>query len=149
MYSIPTAASCAVRTSGRKGIEYLVKAAENPIYTTPEAAYVNAATCARGIPDLELTGVYLRKALRVDPYFRDALLQLAELSLETGQPLQARAFIQRFEDAGPATAESLILGADAESELGDAAAAVAVYQTARNRIPGTRRGVAPTTVGSE
>jgi len=119
----------------RKGIEYLVKAAENPIYTTPEAAYVNAATCARGIPDLELTGVYLRKALRVDPYFRDALLQLAEHSLETGQALQARAFIQRFENAGPATAESLILGADAEAELGDAAAATAFIKRLEIEFP--------------
>jgi len=124
------------RTDKRKdGIKYLVRAAENPVYTTPEAAYVNAATCARGIPDLEASEAYLRQALRVAPYFRGALLQLADLSLETDRPLQARAFIQRFEDAGPATAESLIIGADAETELGDGAAAAAFMERLEREFP--------------
>lgn len=135
-YVLNTYGGFLCRTGERKkGIEYLLKAAESPLYSTPEAAYVNAATCARGIPDLDLTSDYLRKALRVDPYFRDALLQLAELSLETGQALQARAFIQRFEDAGPATAESLILGADAETELGDEAAASAFIKRLEIEFP--------------
>lgn len=124
------------RTGKRKdGIRYLVRAAENPVYTTPEAAYVNAATCARGIPDLEASETYLRQAIRVAPYFRDALLQLADLGLETGRPLQARAFIQRFEDAGPATAESLIIGAQAETALGDSAAAAAFMQRLETEFP--------------
>lgn len=119
----------------RDGIKYLLRAAENPVYTTPEAAFVNAATCARGIPDLEAAETYLRRAIRVAPYFRDALIQLADLSLETGRPLQARAFVQRFEDAGPATADSLIIGADAEAELGDQERAAAFMRRLEAEFP--------------
>jgi len=119
----------------KKGIEYLIRAAENPIYTTPETAYVNAAICARGIPDLEATEMYLRKALRVDPYYRAALLELAEISLESGRPLQTRAFVERFLDAGPATADILILGADAEARLGDKEAEAAFVLRLQNEFP--------------
>ncbi|MGB5211900.1 MAG: type IV pilus biogenesis/stability protein PilW [Gammaproteobacteria bacterium] len=124
------------RTGEReKGIEYLLKAAENPLYTTPETAYANAAICARGIPDLEAAETYLRRALRVDPYYRAALLELAEISLESGRPLQTRAFIQRFLDAGPATAEILILGADAEVQLGDEEAEASYLLRLQNEFP--------------
>ena len=66
---------------------------------------------------------YLRKALEANPRYREALLRLAMISFDTDRALQARAFLERFHAAGPATRESLSLGVRVETELGDTAAA--------------------------
>jgi type IV pilus assembly protein PilF len=123
----------------REGIEYFLRAARNPLYRTPEAAYVNAAVCARGIPDPEAAEDYLRRALGVNASSRAALLQLADLSMETGQALQARAFLQRYHDAGPATADSLALSVRAETALGDHDAAVASFEELDRLFPDRAR----------
>ena len=70
---------------------------------------------------------------------RAALLQLADLSMETGQALQARAFLQRYHDAGPATADSLALSVRAETALGDHDAAVASFEELDRLFPDRAR----------
>lgn len=80
----------------RKSEEYFVRAAKNPLYPTPEAAYTNAGICARQIPDMSDAEHYFRSALRLNKNFADALWQMARLSFDQGKNLKARAFIQRF-----------------------------------------------------
>ena len=124
------------RTGERKeGIKQFLRAARNPLYRTPEVAYLNAAVCARGIPDPEAAETYLREALAVNSSNRDALLQLAELSLETNRALQARAFLQRYHSAGAATADSLALGVLIETELGDQEATLALFEELARMFP--------------
>ena len=107
------------RTGEReKGLEYFRQAGENALYRTPEVAFTNAAVCALGIPDLKTAERFLRRALEANPTFREALLRLSVLSLDTDRPLQARAFLERFHSAGPATIDSLSLGVRIESALG-------------------------------
>jgi len=107
----------------REGIKYFKEAGDNALYRTPEVAYTNAAVCAMGIPDLVAAESFLRKALEANPKYREALLRLAMLSYDTDRPMQARAFLQRFHAAGPATRDSLSLGVKVETALGDQAAA--------------------------
>jgi len=107
----------------REGIKYFKEAGDNALYRTPEVAYTNAAVCAMGIPDLVEAETFLRKALEANPRYREALLRLAMLSYDTDRPMQARAFLQRFHAAGPATRDSLSLGVQVETALGDQAAA--------------------------
>lgn len=107
----------------REGIKYFKEAGDNALYRTPEVAYTNAAVCAMGIPDLVEAETYLRKALEANPRYREALLRLAMLSYDTDRSMQARAFLQRFHAAGPATRDSLSLGVKVETALGDQAAA--------------------------
>jgi type IV pilus assembly protein PilF len=124
------------RTDRRSdGIKHFVKAAENPLYQTPEVAYTNAAVCAQAIPDEAAAESYLRQALAVNPRFRDALLRIAVLSLDTERPLQARAFLERFHAAGPATADSLAMAVRAETALGDEAAAESYRRRLRDEFP--------------
>ena len=124
------------RTDEREeGIEYFLRAARNPLYKTPEAAYLNAAVCARGIPDLEAAETYLRRVLAADANNRDALLQLADVSMETDRALQSRAFLQRFHETGPATAESLVLSVRTETALGDREAARASFEELDRLFP--------------
>jgi len=131
----------------REGIEYFRKAAGNALYRTPEVAYTNAAICALGIPDAAQAETFLRQALEANPRYREALLRLAILSYDTDRPLQARAFLERFHAAGPATRDSLSLGVRVETALGDTAAAEEYRQRLRVEfpdqaaLPGAARGL--------
>lgn len=83
--------------------------------------YTNAGTCAK-TTDPQRAEKYLRSALAEDPRFPDALLQMAEVSMLEANPLQARAFYERFTKAGRQTPASLVLGIRIETALGDSAA---------------------------
>lgn len=109
----------------RDGITYFLRAAENPLYRTPEAALTNAGVCARPVPDPAGAERYLRAALERNPRYRPALLQLADLNLAQGRAMKARAFLERYHGAGDATAGSLVLGIRIEEALGEATAAAA------------------------
>lgn len=80
--------------------------------------YSNAGTCAKHV-DLERAEGYLRSALSRDPAFPDALLQLAEVSLERDNPLQARAFLERFLATSNSAPGALWLGVRIEQRLDD------------------------------
>lgn len=98
-------------------------AANEPFYKTPELAYTNAALCALERPDPAKAEDYLRTALRFNARSPAALYAMAELKFNQREHLGARAFLQRYFDAAPATPASLWLGVRVERELGDAATA--------------------------
>ncbi|MGQ0620804.1 MAG: type IV pilus biogenesis/stability protein PilW [Panacagrimonas sp.] len=100
-----------------------LQAAKNPKYIEPQKAWINAGVCARREPDLDRADAYFREALALRAEDPEALAQLASLAFERKDHLRTRAFLQRYEKVGPATAETLWLGAQAESALGDHAAA--------------------------
>src|SRR5690606_1569014 len=92
-----------------RGVELFLQAAASPLYRTPEVAYANAGQCARADGRAEEAERYYRQALAIRPKLTDPLLQLAGLSQEAGNGMQARAFVQRYHDAASATAASLWL----------------------------------------
>ena len=103
---------------------YFIQAAQNPLYTTPEAAYTNAGVCANKIPDPTAAVQYFRRALDINPSFPEALYQMARLNYEQKQYLEARAFIERFNSASPQPRpEILLLGVRTERALGNNRAA--------------------------
>ena len=122
----------------REGIRHFELAAANAYYRTPEAALANAGVCARQIPDFEAAEGYLRRALDVNRNYAEALLQLADLSLERDRVLQARAFLQRYEAAGPATADTLALGYRIETAAGNSQAAQEYAVRLRKDFPDSR-----------
>lgn len=111
------------------------QAAQNRSYESPELAYFNAGVCLsrQGAPDR--AEEYLRQALAVSPQFPPALFTLADLNQTQGRPQQARAFLQRYHDAAPPTAQSLALGLRIERALGDAKAASTYAELLRTRFP--------------
>lgn len=115
-----------------KGQQLFEQAAKNPLYRTPAVAYANAGVCARGAKDLATAEKYFRQALQIEPTYPDALLQLADITFERGQGLQARAFLQRYFIAAPPTPDALSLGIRVERALGDVAAATD-YETRLKR----------------
>ena len=107
----------------KKGVQYFLRAAESPLYRTPEVAYSNAGRCARASGDPKDAEKYFRQSLAIRPDQHETMLELADLLHETGSNMPARAFLQRYGAVAPATAESLWLGYRVEMALGDRAAA--------------------------
>jgi type IV pilus assembly protein PilF len=70
--------------------EYLI-AVENPVYTTPAAAYTNAGICSVRANDTKSAEIYFAKALQVKPLSKVAAYQLASLQFKRNDA--QRAFI--------------------------------------------------------
>lgn len=106
-----------------RGEKLMIEAATNPLYRTPEVAYLNAANCARNGGDMKGAETNLRKSLAVRPKFSEALLQMADLQYKQTDYLSARGFLERYLEVGRTNAASLWLGMRIEQGLGNAAAA--------------------------
>jgi type IV pilus assembly protein PilF len=117
----------------RKGEEIFLQAARNPLYRTPEVAFTNAGVCARRAGRLEQAEQYLRLALAQRNNYSEALVQMAGVSFERGNHMQARAFLQRYLAVAPGTADALLLGFQIEHAIGDVAAAGDYADQLRNR----------------
>lgn len=123
------------RGQAPRGEKLFLQAAGNPLYRTPEVALANAGVCARASGRPAQAEQYLRRALSLKPAFPDALLPLAELSLDQGKALTARAFLERLLAAGPASAEVLALGIRIERAAGDAVAAAKYRERLLREFP--------------
>jgi type IV pilus assembly protein PilF len=102
---------------------YFQRAADNPTYATPDVALTNAGMCARDAGELEEAAERFRAALSRNPASRDALTNMMDLSYQTGNYLQARAFVQRFLAAHAPTAQVLLTCVNVERALNDQTAA--------------------------
>lgn len=105
-----------------KAYPYFERAVDQPFYRTPASALANAGRCAIDQGSLDKAELYLRRALKKNPGYPPTLLDLADLMKLRGEYLKARAFLERFHSTGQVSAESLYLGYDVESKLGDAKA---------------------------
>jgi type IV pilus assembly protein PilF len=108
---------------GDEAGRYFQAAVDDPFYRTPHVAMANAGSCALRQNELDKAEGFLRKSLEYDSAFADALLPMAIVSQRKGSFLQARAFLQRYEAAATMSAQSLLLGFQIETELGDSASA--------------------------
>jgi type IV pilus assembly protein PilF len=103
----------------KKGEQYFIAAAASPLYRTPEAAYTNAGRCALADGRPKDAEGYFRKALAYRRDLPDPLLPLAEIYLDDGNYLQARAFVQRYMAVTPPNAASLWLAYRIEVAAGN------------------------------
>lgn len=102
-----------------EAIKYFLRALNQPFYKTPEVAYKNAGLCAMKIPDYVNAEAYLRAALAANPNMAPALYGMAVINLRQEKYLMARAFLQRYFELESPAAQSLWLGVQIESKLGD------------------------------
>ena len=116
---------------------YFRRAAADAKYGTPEVALNNAGLCAREAGDLAAAEENFRAALARNQRYADALINMMELMYQRGDNLQARAFVQRYLDARPATAPVLLTCVNVERALNDATAADRCAAQLRSRFPGS------------
>jgi type IV pilus assembly protein PilF len=119
----------------KRGEQYMLQAAASPLNARPDVAYANAGRCARGDGRPRDAEQNFRKSLALNPRQPDALMQMAELAQESGNGLQARAFLERYTAVAPASAATLWLGRSIELGLGDAAQAARYSQRLKNEFP--------------
>ncbi len=127
------------RDKHAKGEKYFVQAANNPLYKTPEVAYLNAGNCARTAGNLKHAEENYRKALSVKPRFSEALYQMAELEYQKQSYLSARGFVERYLDGGKPNPSILWLALRTEKALGNNPAAAQLRATPQARISGLGR----------
>jgi type IV pilus assembly protein PilF len=108
--------------SGREkeSIPYFLSAVKNPLYTTPDLAYINAGSCALKAGELESARAYLLQALR---FTRDRVPQvqvhLAQLAYREGNLTEARnRLMEVWQTGGTPSPEALWLGVRVEHKLG-------------------------------
>lgn len=112
-----------------------LRAATSPNYREPERAYTNAGVCVRRVPDLDKAEGYFKDALKLRPEYPEALQQMASLYLERKEYARAKAYLQRYEKVGAATAATLWMGAKIEFALGDENAASEYARRLRTEFP--------------
>lgn len=115
-----------------------MKAAQNPLYQTPEIALANAGTCAMAQNKLDVAESHLRNALDKNPRIAVALIQMAQISYKNASYLSARAYLQRYLEVSTHTAKSLWLGINIETELGDKDALASYKLLLKNKFPNSK-----------
>lgn len=108
---------------GPQALSHLEKALDDPFYSSPWVALTNAGSCALSNGNLDGADSYLRRALKIEPGFPDALMNMAKLNFERRNYLSARAFLQRYEAVARHDPESLLLGFEIETAARDNKAA--------------------------
>ena len=122
-----------------KAETFLLKAARNPRYRTPEAAYANAGVCAVRDSRLDDAEGFFRSALRINPRYVDALWNMASLSFELDRDLQARAFLERLAATTPLPSTALWLGHRLERRLGNESQALRYADELKSKFPRPRK----------
>ncbi|HLS80598.1 MAG TPA: type IV pilus biogenesis/stability protein PilW [Steroidobacter sp.] len=118
-----------------RGEKQALEAAGNPLHKTREVAYLNAGNCARSAGDLTRAEEHYRRALKLQPRFAEALLQLAEMQYARTEYISARAFLQRYMEVGRTTPATLWLGHRIELSLGNVAEAQHYGRRLKNEYP--------------
>ncbi len=115
--------------------ETFQRAADNPLYTTPEIAITNAGLCTYNNDRKEIAENYFREALQLNPRMPPALLMMSEISFNQNNALSARGYLQRYQQVSKHNAKSLWLGIQIENELGDKDAVSSYALSLRNNFP--------------
>lgn len=121
-----------------EGEKYFLKAVENPLYDKPAMAYSNAGLCKLRADDRSGAEVYFRAALRADPRFPVALMNMAQISFDNQAYMAARAYMQRYEEVSEHNPRSLWLGIRIEEMLGDKDAVSSLAMLLKANYPDSR-----------
>lgn len=123
-----------------EGDHLFIEAAHDPLYRTPETAYLNAGLCLVGAKKYDEAIQRFETALQIKPKYRDAMVQLGELYFDRGQMPQAQQVVQRYiQVTGGASAEILWLGVRVERALGNRGVAEAYARRLKTEYPTTEQ----------
>lgn len=123
----------------KESIIQFKNALKNPLYTSPEMAYVNLGLCSRKAGLMKEAESNLQRALILRPGMPEALYGLAELSYDSGDFAGAKAYFLRFSQAsGELTAEQLWLAVRIERKMRDRNSEASYTLQLRKRFPSSR-----------
>jgi type IV pilus assembly protein PilF len=118
-----------------ESITEFLTALSNPLYPTPESAYMNAGVCSLKKKDEKNAEAYLLKALQIQPGLRQASFHLANIYFSRGDFVSARKYLQHAMLNIDPTPEMLWLGVRIERVLGDKSAEASYALLLRKKYP--------------
>jgi type IV pilus assembly protein PilF len=115
-------------------------ALKNPLYATPERAYLNAGTCSMKAGNAKDAEEFFQKALTAQPNMPEALLGLANLNFTKEDYAGAKSYFMLYKrnNVSPLTAENLWLAVRIERKLGDRIAENNYAMQLRKNFPDSR-----------
>jgi len=122
------------RGKEKESIGHFLAALENPLYATPERAYLNAGICDHKAGEFKGAEDFLQRALVLQPQYPQALQALAELKFSQGDYLAASHYFTRQKREN-LTADQLWLGVRIERGVGNAKAEASYSSQLRQRYP--------------
>ena len=132
-----------------ESLQYFTRAAKDPFYQTPYAAYTNAGVCLIKIHKLAEAAQQFHDALSIDPKFPEALYQSARVWYLQGNAFRASAYLQRLESLGAAGPDTLKLGYEIETKLGDTASAKSYRDRLIEQYPDSAQAKSLSSTGSQ
>src|SRR5574340_252234 len=127
------------RGKEKESIPHFMAALKNPLYGTPERAYLNAGLCSKKAGNKKDAEEFLQRALQVQPSMPQALLAMAELSFDNGDYAVAKKYFAGFSERSDSlTAEQLWLAVRIERKVGDRNAEASYGMQLRKRFPDAR-----------
>jgi type IV pilus assembly protein PilF len=119
-----------------EAMRYFKKALNDPLYRTPEFAYVNAGVCVKNMGDYARARQFLSRALALSPDQPQALYHMADLAYQSGDYQNARRYITRhLQVVGLPGVDALWLAARTENQLGDGVALESYGAQLNRRFP--------------
>lgn len=129
---------CQTKREG-ESIKHFLVAVANPLYSTPEKAYLNAGICSQRMGNNRDAGRYYQAALQIQPRLPQADLGLARINFNAGNYAQARSYLANYMQMSEPTAQSLWLGILIERKLGGQDSRAGDYGSQlKNRFPESR-----------
>ncbi|HUU74234.1 MAG TPA: type IV pilus biogenesis/stability protein PilW [Burkholderiales bacterium] len=123
------------RGDATEAMRYFEKAIGDPLYRSPEFAYVNAGVCMKREGDFLRAEQFFRRALALSPDQPQALYQMADLQFQNDEFESARGFITRHLQVVVPGPDALWLAARIDSRLGDFVAVESYGAQLNRRFP--------------
>lgn len=120
-------------------IREFMAALKNPLYETPETAWLNAGICALKKNDDKNAEAYLKNALQLRPGLRTAHYYLADLYFTRGEHALANQNFEQFMQRGDPSPEALWLGIRIAREVNDRNAEASYSLLLRNKYPSSEQ----------
>jgi type IV pilus assembly protein PilF len=121
-----------------QSIKYFMTAVRNPLYAGHYKSYTLAGVCAlRSKNDRDAVD-FLERALRLEPNYLPAIMNLAQLRYRQGELDAARRLVAQYNRLVEPTSESLWLAARVEHKAGDRAAEANYNNELKRRFSGSR-----------
>ncbi len=119
----------------KEAIAFFQRAIRNPLYETPEKAYLNAGACYTRLGNLTQAEDFVQHSLRIKPDNVAGVLQLAEISYRRGDFVLARQQMQNLLNAAEPGAEALWLMVRVERRSGNRQAEARYASQLKRRFP--------------
>ena len=103
----------------KESIAHFERALKNPLYQTPETAYLNAGTCYLKAGDISAAEESIRRSLRFSPENPQALYQLALVNYSRGNYAAAEQHLNTVVRLTDPSAATLWLSLRVQRRLGD------------------------------